>query len=441
MTNIRDLHLNKEILPLFDFTGNEGSRETLVSLLSDLPVAVEEIIGRQDILKCLIREDDLYLPFSYGRSEFNEVYYYTKDIGNRVGLDGPSLQFQLFFAGKESSWEKARLGQLYFFLHRIRQAWFSRVKPGLFPDEFAARLRKINRLFVELDVEKYQSIARERRFHLSETVRLIRLLAEKSRNGEMDSFWKDFFLFEAYLSISRGIRQQGFIFPSFTDGQGIGLAADRNALVIEQFYHPLLKNPIKNSLISRGSVTLITGPNMSGKSTLLKSVGLCVVLAHLGLAVPAEKCELPFFDVLSIAINLQDELQSGYSHFMTEILSLKNVVVQAAAGKRCFALFDELFRGTNAEDALAISATTIKGLSGFTDSYFFISTHLHQLKEMIDWKRARISTRYLGCMLEGNKPVFTYKLREGWSDLRIGQILFEQEGLNEMLADPFPRSG
>ena len=119
---------------------------------------------------------------------------------------------------------------------------------------------------------------------------------------------------------------------------------------------------------------------------------------------------------------------------MTELLALKNVIAAAAGGKRCFALFDELFRGTNAEDALAISATTITGLSGFADSYFFISTHLHQLKEMIDWKRARISTRYLDCTLEGNKPVFTYQLREGWSDLRIGQILFEQEGLNEMLA-------
>lgn len=434
MTNIRDLHFNEEVLPLFDFTGNEGAKETLVSLLSDFPIAVEEITCRQDILKSLIREEDLFVPISYPRSEFNEVYRYTKDISNRGGLDGPSLQIQLLFAGKERNWEKARLSQLFFFLHRIRQSWFSRIKPGLFPDEFAARLRKINRLFVELDVEKYQAIARERKFHLSETVRLIRLLAEKSRNGEMDMFWKDFFLFEAYLSIARGIRQQGLIFPSFTDGRGIGLAAGSNALVIEQFYHPLLKNPVKNSLISRGSVTLITGPNMSGKSTLLKSVGLCVVLAHLGLAVPAEKCELPFFDELSIAINLHDQLQSGYSHFMTEIHSLKNVVVAAAAGRRCFALFDELFRGTNAEDALAISATTIIGLSGFPDSHFFISTHLHQLKEMIDWKRTRISTRHLGCVLEGNKPVFTYQLKEGWSDLRIGQILFEQEGLNKMLA-------
>ena len=75
--------------------------------------------------------------------------------------------------------------------------------------------------------------------------------------------------------------------------------------------------------ITGGSFTAILGANGSGKSTLLKAVGICVLLAHLGLAVPADQCELPFFNVISVSINLTDDLRSGFSHFMTEIKSLK----------------------------------------------------------------------------------------------------------------------
>jgi DNA mismatch repair protein MutS len=134
-----------------------------------------------------------------------------------------------------------------------------------------------------------------------------------------------------------------------------------------------------------------------------------------------------------VAINLTDSIVSGYSHFMTEIITLKNVLEEALQGKKCFAVFDELFRGTNIEDALEISTATIKGLTKFTNSYFFISTHLHQLKEIEEIKNENVSTCYIECELKEDTPVFTYKLKPGWSDLKIGRILFEKEGLNKML--------
>jgi DNA mismatch repair protein MutS len=257
-------------------------------------------------------------------------------------------------------------------------------------------------------------------------VELTNIISEKAKKGELSTFWQRYFLFEAHLSISMGIVKQGFIFPTFTE----------SVLSIDDIYHPLLKQAVKNSITTSKNVILLTGPNMSGKSTFLRAVGLCIYLGHIGLGVPASRAEMPFFDCISISINLNDDILNGYSHFMIEVMNLKKVVIEAANNKKCFAVFDELFRGTNIEDAVEISSTTIKGLNKFHNSYFFISTHLQQLKELEEAQNETTSTYYFDCELKNNTPIFTYLLKKGWSDLKIGRILFEKEGLNKMLNHP-----
>lgn len=169
---------------------------------------------------------------------------------------------------------------------------------------------------------------------------------------------------------------------------------------------------------------------MSGKSTFLKSVGLCLYFGHLGIGIPASTGEIPFCNHFSIAINRRDDISNGYSHFMTEIMNLKNVVNNASTGKQCFAIFDELFSGTNVEDAFEICKTTINGLNKYKNSYFIISTHIQELKNIAN---EDTENYYIDCVLKDNKPTFTYKLKKGWSDVKVGRILFEKEGLNEML--------
>jgi len=423
MRNIGDLHFQKEILPLFDFCHNEFSRDALIRLLSEIPDVLDETLARQHILKELIKNVHLYRPFSYSRSEINEVYSYLKDFHTRdFNSAGGSLTIHFFFAGSKKRREQVRLSQLVLFFHKVDRAWFSALRPEGFPWEFQNSLKNIQRMFSDLEIGKYQPIVHGQSLTIIDMARLIRMIEQKCRSGEMDVFWNDFFIFEAFLSISKGILKHHFNFPSFID----------DGLSIKGFYHPLIRNPVVNSIVIRDKLALITGPNMSGKSTLLKAIGLCVTLAHLGLAVPAENCELAFFDVIAVAINLNDDILSGYSHFMTEIINLKNILQEARKSKRCFAIFDELFRGTNPEDALAISHKTIAGLTQIRHSCFFISTHLYQLRESTA-TNSFIQTHYLDCLMIKGKPVFTYTLREGWSDLRIGQILFEQEGLNELL--------
>ena len=172
---------------------------------------------------------------------------------------------------------------------------------------------------------------------------------------------------------------------------------------------------------------------MSGKSTLLKSFGLLAYLSRIGFSVPAESASLPFYESIFVMISHNDDLQSGYSHFMSEIMNLKQVLLQAKNGGTCLAIFDELFKGTNIEDAVKISTATLSGINQYANTLFFISTHLQQLAEMDINHQQKINTVYLDCNIVDNFPVFNFKLKEGWSQQKVGQLLFEKEGLFELL--------
>jgi DNA mismatch repair protein MutS len=248
------------------------------------------------------------------------------------------------------------------------------------------------------------------------------LITEKDHEGETARFWNQLFIFEAYLSLSFGIVKHTLTFPIFSE----------NTISLSDFYHPVLGKPIKNKLTSDSNLILFTGPNMSGKSTLLKAISLCVYLGHIGMGVPASKAVFPFFDTILIRISHNDDIINGYSHFMTEVIDLKKVVLEAVQERKCFAVFDELFIGTNIEDAVDISSATLNGLTKYKNSLFLISTHLHQLKETAVVRTKQASTWFLDCELDEENPLFTYKLKEGWSEVKVGRLLFNKEGLTDL---------
>ncbi|HEY4154587.1 MAG TPA: hypothetical protein VGM24_04150 [Puia sp.] len=422
MINTDDLHIEEEILPLFDLTFNTYSGEEVRDIITKIPGSKEQVLFRQQLLKGFIANRELLKDYSYSRFDLTEIHNFLETffIGS---ISGKSLRVKFMFSEKLRHQKRGKLILLIRLFHKIHTSYLSRIDKKSFPPEYAVELQGLNEFFASFDLDRYETAFRKNKFRIRHMVELMMLLTEKIMNGQMASFWKRWFSFEAWLSISESIIKHGYIFPSF----------DGTVFSLEGFYHPVLKNPVKNDLTASHHVILLTGPNMSGKSTLLKAVSLCVYLAHAGLAVPASKATMPFFTGISVAINLTDSIVSGYSHFMSEVITLKKVLTKAASGGKNFAVFDELFRGTNIEDALDISRATIRGIVHFPDTLFFISTHLHQLKELEEIKTHRVSTCFIECELQDNIPVFTYKLKEGWSDLKLGRILFEREGLNTML--------
>ncbi|WP_224490969.1 MutS-related protein [Robertkochia flava] len=419
MNNLNDLNINQEILPLFDFSLNVFAKNKILEILQTPLKSTEEITERQNILQGYALNSEILKDYSYTVLYLNEVYYFLNEE-EIDDLSQKKLSYILFGSKQAKTRYVSKFNQLILFFHRLESKYFTRLKLEAFPNEYASSIKAILQFLSHFKLHKYEALVRDNGLkdrHIIELTQIINTIREKEL---LIPFWEDFFLFEAYLSINVGIKKHNFSYPTFIQGQ----------IKLHKFYHPLLENPVKNNLETSSNVIVLNGPNMSGKSTFLKAVALCIYFGHLGIGIPASKGEIPFCDCFSIEINRRDDILNGYSHFMTEILNLKRVVEQASREKRCFAVFDELFSGTNIEDGFEICKTTINGLTKFDNSYFFISTHIQDLKQVSNGK---IENYDINCELIENKPTFTYQLKKGWSDIKVGRILFEKEGLNLML--------
>lgn len=419
MQNIQDLNIEKEILPIFDFTLNIYSKKKVLCILSTPLKSENDIVSRQDILKGFAANHNILKDYSYTISYFLEVYSFLKD-SYIEDYSNSTFKYKYLTSKKEKAIYYSKFTQLILLFHRLESFYFTRLDLSAFPESYRKNIKDIIRFLASLNLNALEKSIRENKFNDVVIIGLTQKISELKSGVEIFDFWENLFLFEAYLSIYLGIHKHQFTFPKIT-GKGIKL---------DNFYHPLLSNPVTNNFESTHTVILLNGPNMSGKSTFLKAVSLCIYLGHTGVGIPASNAEIPFLSNFSIAINRRDDILNGYSHFMTEVMNLKTVVKHATNNIKCFAVFDELFSGTNVEDAFEICKTTIYGLTKFSNSIFFVSTHIQELKVI---ENDNVATYYIDCELINNKPTFTYELKKGWSEIRVGRVLFEKEGLNKLL--------
>lgn len=419
MINIQDLQLHKEVLPKFDYSLHTFTHEKLQELLQSPLSSITAILERQEILKGFIANHSALENYTYPISYLQNTYTFLLDQ-SLVHLPKNSLKYTLLVSKHDRSTLQSKCAQLILLFHQLENSYFSQLRLKVFPTIYAEEVRSIIQFLRHFQLERFAKFIRENKFRDGQTLEFIQLIIQIQKKHSIQHFWDCLFLFEAYHSIAMGIDHHNYVFPTFTE----------HAIDLKGFYHPMLPKPIANDFCTSSSVILLNGPNMSGKSTFLKAVSLCVYLGHLGIGIPAQEGAIPFFSSFSIAINHRDDLLNGYSHFMNEIVNLKSVVQEVQKSDSCFAVFDELFSGTNVEDATEICKTTIQGLSKHKKSFFFISTHIQQLEAL---QAENIEAYYIDCELINNIPTFTYQIKKGWSKLKIGRIIFEQEGLYKLL--------
>ncbi|EDM35530.1 putative mismatch repair-like protein [Pedobacter sp. BAL39] len=233
---------------------------------------------------------------------------------------------------------------------------------------------------------------------------------------------------DVYQSVARVAMERGFIFPK-------ALPRDRHLLRLKGVYHPQVKNAVANniSIDERSNVIFLTGANMAGKSTFMKSLSIALFLAHAGFPVAAAEMEFSVLDGIYTTINLPDDLGMGASHFYAEVLRAKKIAAELQSGKQLFVLFDELFRGTNVKDACEATVAFTEAFAHKPGSMFVISTHIIEAGEVLKERNDHIQFVFLPTKMNGNKPVYTYTLEEGLTADRHGMIIINNEGILEIL--------
>jgi len=199
-------------------------------------------------------------------------------------------------------------------------------------------------------------------------------------------------------------------------------------------YHILLPDPTPYDLEMNieANFIFLTGANMAGKSTFIKAVGIAVFLAHLGMGVPAREMKLSVFDGLLSNINVVDNIVKGESYFFNEVQRIKNTIIKINDGRHWLVLIDELFKGTNVQDAMKCSSTVIKGLIKISNCLFILSTHLYEIGEELK-SYPNITFKFFETAVEEDQLNFSYQLREGISNDRIGYVILKREKVVEML--------
>ena len=192
-----------------------------------------------------------------------------------------------------------------------------------------------------------------------------------------------------------------------------------------QSLYDLVMNPQHNFLF-------LTGANMAGKSTLIKAIGSAVFLAHVGMGVPAAHMKLTLFDGLLSNINVVDNIAKGESFFYNEVQRIKNTIQKINDGRKWLVLIDELFKGTNVQDAMKCSSAVIKGLIKMKNSLFILSTHLYEIGDELK-NYPNITFRYFETNEKDDQLEFSYQLKEGISNDRFGYLILKKEKVVEML--------
>jgi DNA mismatch repair protein MutS len=211
------------------------------------------------------------------------------------------------------------------------------------------------------------------------------------------------------------------------------LPGDKNIAGAKNLRYPGLKRAVGNDvqLDEHNNVIFLTGANMAGKSTLMKTFGIAVYLAHMGFPVAAEEMTLSVKDGIYSSINVPDNLSMGLSHFYAEVLRVKKVAEDVAAGKNLVVIFDELFKGTNVKDAYDATLAVTTAFSEYENCLFIISTHIIEVGEALSVVEP-IQFLYLPTVLEGTVPRYTYRLQQGITADRQGMIIIENEGILDM---------
>lgn len=224
-------------------------------------------------------------------------------------------------------------------------------------------------------------------------------------------------IIDVLYALSEISSENGYVRPVFHN---------ENRIILEEARHPILEKMMKKTgrYVSNNlemdedhSILIITGPNMGGKSTYMRQSALIVIMAQIGCFVPAKKAELPLFDQIFTRIGASDDIMSGQSTFMVEMMEANNALQHAS--ERSLILFDEIGRGTSTYDGMALAQAMIEYIDGNIHAKTLFSTHYHELTQLADMHPG-MKNVHVEVHEEDETVTFLYRIQEGKADKSYG---------------------
>ena len=224
---------------------------------------------------------------------------------------------------------------------------------------------------------------------------------------------------DVFASLAEVAVRNGYVRPTLNDGPTIRIVGGRHPVVeLARRDEPFVPNDVFLSN-DDAQVVILTGPNMSGKSTYLRQVALAVLMAQIGSFVPADEAEIGLVDRIFTRIGAQDDLGAGQSTFLLEMLETANLLTQSTS--RSLLILDEVGRGTSTYDGLAIAQAVVEHIHNHPRlrARTLFATHYHELTEL-EKVLPRVRNYRVDVREEGDSVVFLHRVVPGAADRSYG---------------------
>lgn len=250
--------------------------------------------------------------------------------------------------------------------------------------------------------------------------------------GRLQALAKTIAEIDCLQSLSVVAEKQGYIRPTLTDGSRIVEIKGGRHAVVEAVMGAQEYVPNDIELPEQTDIQLITGPNMSGKSTYMRQFALTVIMAQIGSFVPAETANLPIFDAIFTRIGASDNLISGESTFMVEMSEANHAIQKASS--RSLIIFDELGRGTATYDGIALAQAIIEYVHDHIGAKTLFATHYHELTDL-EKELDHLDNVHVATLEQNGNVTFLHKITEGPADKSYGIHVAKIAGLPQPLLE------
>ena len=430
-TTLNDLsvfHHDEEfsIFHKLNFTRTVGGREKLKSIFSKSLGDLASIKNVQQTLQIFLHNKEEW-PLTISNGSVMMIHKFYESTIDQIPArpTTSSAYFYKIFHAPDYSLVKYSTGHAFDFIKGMQK-----IIAILLTDDAPENLKRLlQKVTILIDKNQLNIIAAKQKINdlsMPEMLGLAHYIRYHFKQNLLEVI-EIYYQLDAWYGMAMAVKQFDLAFPEF-------IISPTPELNVNGLYHILLHEPVAYDLEldQQNNFVFLTGANMAGKSTFIKAVGGAVFLAHIGMGVPAKSMKLSLFDGLLSNINVVDNVMKGESYFYNEVQRIKNTILKINDGKKWLILIDELFKGTNVQDAMKCSTVVIEGLIKIKSSLFILSTHLYEIGEALK-NYPNINFKYFETKVEDEVLSFNYNLKNGISNDRLGYLILKKEKVIDLL--------